>query len=119
MWEWFVCIKGLALQTGVWEYIDPDDETITKEKPVKPTLPVPAKDFMDMDESDRFVWQLESEHYDRLARIYREERDGLAAVWNAIQTTVSQNHRFVFRRYVSVRQLLIKLRNWIAPREDW
>jgi hypothetical protein len=72
-----------------------------------------------MDESERFVWQLQSEHYDRLERKYDKEHNGLTAVWIAIWTTVGQNHRFVFRRYASVRQLLIKLRDIIAPLEDW
>jgi hypothetical protein len=72
-----------------------------------------------MDESERFVWQLKSEHYDRLERKYDKEHDGLTAVLIAIWTTAGQNHRFAFQRYASVRQLLIKLRDRIAPLEDW
>jgi hypothetical protein len=117
--DWWTYIKGLALHRNVWKYIDPDDDTITEEEPIEPTLPVPAKAFIDMDETERFVWQLKSEHYDRLERKYDKEHDGLTAVLIAIWTTAGQNHRFAFQRYASVRQLLIKLRDRIAPLEDW
>jgi hypothetical protein len=37
-----------------------------------------------MDVTERFVWQLKSEHYDRLERKYDKEHDGLTAVLIAI-----------------------------------
>ncbi|GIJ99471.1 hypothetical protein Aspvir_001603 [Aspergillus viridinutans] len=104
-WTWFVYIKGLALRRKVWKYIYPEDETITNEEPVEPTRPVPTKAFKDMNEGEQFAWEMESEGYYRLKRIYYEELDGLTTVWTAMWNTVSENHRFAFRRNPSDRTM--------------
>jgi hypothetical protein len=118
-YPWFVYIKGLALQNEVWKYIDPDDETITREKqkPVEPTRPVATKDFADMDQDEELAWEMELLEYNRLKRIYDEDVDGLRAVKFAIRQTVGENNWFYVYRgpNVSVRRLLIRLEEEIQP----
>ncbi|RLL96527.1 hypothetical protein CFD26_106786 [Aspergillus turcosus] len=117
-WRWLVYIKGLALQNEVWRYIDPDDETITREKqkPVEPTRPVATKDFADMDQDEELAWEMELLEYNRLKRIYDEDVDGLRAVQLAIQNTIGEINWFhVYRRNISVRRLLIRLHDRIQP----
>ncbi|KAG2026674.1 hypothetical protein GB937_001460 [Aspergillus fischeri] len=114
--DWWVYMKDLALHRNIWKYTDPDDETITKEKPVEPTLPVPAKASIDMDETEQFVWQLESEH------VIDWSAQGARRPDSCLDCYLDHRwpeHRFVFRRYASERQLLIKLRDRIAALESW
>lgn len=69
-----------------------------------------------MNESEQFAWEMEILEYNRLKRIYDEEVDGLRAVRIAMRNTVSEIHWFhIFRPSISVRRLLIKLHDRIAP----
>ncbi|KAF7171659.1 hypothetical protein CNMCM6106_006059 [Aspergillus hiratsukae] len=119
-WEpWRVYIKSVALQNEVWKYIDPWDETITREKPVEPTRPVATKDVADMDQDEELAWEMELLEYNRLKRIYDEDFDGLSRVRLAILNTVSQNHPFYHRKSISVRRLIIKLQERIGSMLAW
>jgi hypothetical protein len=114
-WAWSSYIKGLAKRKGVWKYIDPDDETITIEEPVDPTIPIPAKPFNQMNADDRWAWQQESKLYDWSYRIYERDRNAMMAIWTAIQTSVSQNQRYILNLDISERQRMIRLRDKLKP----
>lgn len=114
-WAWSAYIKELAGWKDVWKYIDPDDETITIEKPVKPTKPIPSKPFDQMDSTDQFVWQEECREYDWAYRKYEEERNGMMTIWMVIQSSVSPKHRHILIQTISERQRMIKLRDKLKP----
>ncbi|PKX90760.1 uncharacterized protein P174DRAFT_335824, partial [Aspergillus novofumigatus IBT 16806] len=112
---WSAYIKGLAGRKGVWNYIDPDDETITIEELVEPTIPIPAKAFNEKDANDRWAWQQESKLYDWSYRIYERDPNAMMATWTAIQTSVSRNQRYILNLDISERQRMIKLRDKLKP----
>jgi hypothetical protein len=114
-WTWSAYIKGLAKRRGVWKYIDPDDETITIEEPVEPTIPVPAKPFIHMNSDDRWAWQQECKLYEWSYKIYERERNAMTAMWTTIQASVGQNHRHILNMDISERQRMIKLRDKLKP----
>jgi hypothetical protein len=114
-WAWSAYIRGLAKRKGVWKYIDPDDGTITLEEPVEPRIPIPAKPFDQMDSNDRWAWQQESKLYDWSYRIYERDRNAMMAIWTAIQTSVSQNQRYILNLDISERQRMIRLRDKLKP----
>lgn len=78
-------------------------------------MPVPAKPFNQMNSDDRWAWQQESKLYEWSYKIYERERNAMTAMWTAIQTSVSQNHRYILNLDISERQRMIKLRDKLKP----
>ncbi|EAW20349.1 uncharacterized protein NFIA_099850 [Aspergillus fischeri NRRL 181] len=114
-WAWIGYIQTLAEQKRVWKYIDPDDKTITVEKPVEPIMPQPAKPFDRMTSDELSAWRDIAWQYDCEERMFDKDEDGLSIVWQAIESTVSHHHWHIIRKRETVRQKLIKLRDKMKP----
>jgi hypothetical protein len=108
-WAWIGYIEMLAEQKRVWKYINPDDKTITIEKPVELIMPQPTKPIKMMTLDEQSAWQEVSRHYDRQERKFNKDANSLSNVWQAIQLTVSNNHWHITRKKQTVRQMLIQL----------
>ncbi|EAU36855.1 predicted protein [Aspergillus terreus NIH2624] len=120
---WFRSIKTLALNKGVWGYINPDqpEEPILPERPAYPfpsRIQGEATSILDLSPANRELYRDLLREYELQMREFDHVNKGLTLIHMIIQNSISQQNKRAIINTNSAYQSLRILRDKLAPTNE-
>ncbi|EED13808.1 hypothetical protein TSTA_100530 [Talaromyces stipitatus ATCC 10500] len=120
--KWIEQLRTEATKENVWDYIDPDPNRMMLEPaPAKPKEPVaPEIDLSKPSEAQLLLqkYQIEANIYDRQLNRYEKHQKRMKQIRSYILDTVYIEHKPLIRDLSEVSEILKKLKEKLAPKEN-
>ncbi|PYH40033.1 uncharacterized protein BP01DRAFT_268809, partial [Aspergillus saccharolyticus JOP 1030-1] len=117
---WINQIRLFAINKGIWELVNPELPT-EPAYPIRPSaisvkqIKSSANSIIDLNESDRLLYQEAKQDYHQNLKEFNETASGLASLSLLINSTLSKQNQHAILNLEKPYQILRALRNRLAP----
>lgn len=116
-WYWIKQIEDIALSRSIWEYINPDGDTLEPERPEHPhPSHLGAEDIAQICEMGQMdVWKEMKSEYQLDAKQYEMQRKDLIALRTAISKSIPNNFKAGLGARMPIHEMLRSICSSFKP----
>ena len=118
--EWIDIIQGLATDSGIWKFVDPNG-TVSHIEPKKPEpkdYQRVAKTYAELNDDDKIIFREDNAQYRVDIQAYRQECKLIGELREKIVDSLHENHRKLIFGNMTCKEALLQIKNRLEPAED-